>query len=262
MQNCNHQDKSQDLAKSQIEEIKVGVVGDDNAPWLFIKDELAKDNIRITLVEFNDFFTPNKALDDGEIDLNAFQHVAFLNQEIKDHGYKIAPICYTYLDPIGMYSKKIKSLNELKKGDSIVIPSDPSNGGRSLLVLEAEGVIKTNASKGQIPDVGDITENKLELNFVKINPADTVKTLDDYTAAFINGNYAFENGFIANRDAVCREKLSPDDLSTPFVKVLVARENDKDRAVFKKVISAYHSEGSAKVLKQAEGGALIPAFTY
>ncbi len=243
-------------------EIKVGVVGDDNAPWLFIKDELAKDNIRITLVEFNDFFTPNKALDNGEIDLNAFEHVAFLNQEIKDHGYKLAPICYTYLDPIGMYSKKIKRLDELKKGDSIVIPSDPSNGGRSLLVLEAEGVIKTNVSKGQIPDVGDITENKLELNFVKINPADTVKTLDDYTAAFINGNYAFENGFIANRDAVCREKLSPDDLSTPFVKVLVARAKDKDRAVFKKVISAYQSKGSAQVLKQAEGGALIPAFTY
>ncbi len=87
-----------------------------------------------------------------------------------------------------MYYKKIKSLNDLKKGDSIVISSDPSNGGRSLLVLEAYGVIKTNASKGQILDIGDIMENKLELNFVKINPADTVKTLDDYTAAFINGN--------------------------------------------------------------------------
>lgn len=161
-----------------------------------------------------------------------------------------------------MYSKKIKRLDELKKGDSIVIPSDPSNGGRSLLVLEAEGVIKTNVSKGQIPDVGDITENKLELNFVKINPADTVKTLDDYTAAFINGNYVFENGFIANRDAVCREKLSPDDLSTPFVKVLVAKAKDQGRAVFIKVISAYQSKGSAQVLKQAEGGALIPAFTY
>ena len=83
-----------------------------------------------------------------------------------------------------MYYKKIKSLNDLKKGDSIVISSDPSNGGRSLFVLEAEGVIKANVSKGQSPDVGDITENKLELNFVKINPADTVKTLDEYTASF------------------------------------------------------------------------------
>lgn len=247
---------------TQDTEIKVGVVGDDNAPWLYIKKELEKEHIRITLVEFNDFFTPNRALAEGKIDLNAFQHVAFLNQEIKEHGYRIAPVCYTYLDPIGMYSKKIKSLDELKQGDSVVIPSDPSNGGRSLLVLEAEGIIKTGVEKGQIPDVSDIKENRLELKFVKVNPADTVKTLDEYTAAFINGNYAFENGFIAKRDAVCREKLSPDDLSTPFVKVLVSRVEDLERAEFKKVVAAYHSKGSADILKQAEGGALIPAFVF
>ena len=87
-------------------ELKVGVVGNDNAPWTYIKHKLTKENIQITLVEFSDFFTPNKALNEEKIDLNAFQHMAFLNQEIKYHNYEISQICYTYLDPIGMYSKK------------------------------------------------------------------------------------------------------------------------------------------------------------
>lgn len=243
-------------------EIKVGVVGDDNAPWPYLKDVLKDHGIEITIVEFPDFFTPNKALADGQIDLNAFQHVAFLNQEIKDHNYDLSPVGYTYLDPIGMYSKKIKSISELKEGDTIVIPSDPSNAGRSLLVLEAEGIIKTNAKKGQIPDVSDITKNRLSLNFKKVNPSKTVFTLDECTAAFVNGNYAFENGFIANKDAVIREKLSPDDLSTPFVKVLVARTQCKDREEFKTILKAYHTKGAAEVLKLSEGGALIPAFKY
>lgn len=243
-------------------EIKVGVLHGDTAPWEFIREDLKKDHIKITLVEFNDFFSPNKALDNGEIDLNAFQHRAFLEQEISEHGYKLSPICLTYLDPIGMYSKKIRSLSELKSGDTIVIPSDPSNGGRALLVLEAEGIIKTSAKKGEIPDVLDVTDNPLALNFEKVSPADTVFTLDEKTAAFVNGNYAFENGYVAKRDAVCREKLSTEDLSTPFVKVLVARTNDVNRAEFAKVIKSYQSKGAAEVLKEAEGGALIPAFTY
>ncbi len=243
-------------------ELKVGVVGNDNAPWAYIKHKLAKENIQITLVEFSDFFTPNKALNEGKIDLNAFQHMAFLNQEIKDHNYEISPICYTYLDPIGMYSKKISSLRELKDGDTIVIPSDPSNGGRALLVLEAEGIIKIGLAKGVIPTLEDLKENRLNLKFKKVNPADTVNTLDEVTAAFVNGNYAFEHGFTANKDAVCREKLSADDLSTPFVKVLVARTCDKNKEIFKKVIAAYHSKEAADELKQSEGGALIPAFAY
>ncbi|MGN1281570.1 MAG: MetQ/NlpA family ABC transporter substrate-binding protein [Succinivibrio sp.] len=243
-------------------EIKVGVLHGDTAPWEYIREDLKKENIKITIVEFNDFFTPNRALAEGSIDLNAFQHRAFLNQEIAEHGYKLVPICLTYLDPIGMYSKKIRSVSELKNSDTIVIPSDPSNGGRALLVLEAEGIIKTSAAKGEIPDVTDITENPLNLRFEKVNPADTVFTLDEKTAAFVNGNYAFENGFIANRDAVIREKLSTEDLSTPFVKVLVARAEDAHRAEFAKVIRSYQSKGSASVLKEAEGGALIPAFSY
>lgn len=243
-------------------EVKVGVVGDDNAPWPYLKEVLKEQGIDITIVEFSDFFTPNQALCEGRIDLNAFQHVAFLNQEIKDHNYALSPIAYTYLDPIGMYSKKIKSLSELKDHDVIVIPSDPSNAGRSLLVLEAEGLIKTSALKSEIPDVSDITENRLNLEFVKVTPAKTVFSLDECTAAFVNGNYAFENGFIANKDAVCREKLSKDDLSTPFVNVLVARTADRDREVFRTIIKAYHTKGAADVLSQAEGGALIPAFSY
>ncbi len=243
-------------------ELKVGVVGNDNAPWTYIKQRLAKEDIQITLVEFADFFSPNKALNEGKIDLNAFQHVAFLNQDIKDHGYAISPICYTYLDPIGMYSKKIRTLAELKEGDTIVIPSDPSNGGRARLVLEAEGILKIGLAKGTVPPLEDLKENRLNLKFKKVKPAETVNTLDEVTAAFVNGNYAFDHGFIADKDAVCREKLSADDLSTPFVKVLVARTCDKDKEVFKQVIAAYHSKEAADELKQSEGGALIPAFNY
>lgn len=244
--------------------VKVGVINDDTAPWDYISDVLLNEGIIIELVSFNSFFTPNKALAEGEIDLNAFQHKAFLDQEISDHHYNIAPIAVTYLDPIGFYSKKISSLSSLKDHDIIVIPSDPSNAGRSLKVLDEAGVIKTDSSKGYVPDVCDIVENPLDLRFLKVEPAKTILALDDdhVTGAFINGNYAFDGGLNANTDAVYREKLSADDVSTPFVKVLVARSSETDRPEFRRIIDVYHSRGSADILKQAEGGALIPAFKY
>ena len=242
--------------------IKVGVMEGDTAPWEYIARTLLSEGIRIELVTFSSFFAPNRALAEGQIDLNAFQHKAFLNQEIADHHYDLVPIAVTYLDPIGFYSKKIRSLSELKNGDKLVIPADPANAGRSLKDLDEAAVIRTDRAKGYMPDISDVVENRLNLQFVKVEPAKTILSLDeeDITGAFINGNYAFEGGLNATTDAVYREKLSADDISTPFVKVLVVRNKDKDRYEFKRIIDTYHSKESAEVLKQAEGGALIPAF--
>ena len=129
---CSRENKEK---KAQI--IKIGVVGEQLDQWTPIINNLAKEDITVQLVKFGDYIIPNQALADGDIDLNAFQHYAFINNQIRDKGYQICAIGDTFIAPLGLYSTKIKSLSELKNGDKIAIPNDPTNGGRSLKVLEA-----------------------------------------------------------------------------------------------------------------------------
>lgn len=244
--------------------IKVGLYGEADFPWEQIRKAVASKDIEIEIVRFDSFFTPNPALDKGEIDLNMFQHKAFLQAEISAHHYALTGLCTTYLDPIGMYSRKYKSVKELKDGDHIVIPSDPSNGGRALKVLNDAGIITTDPKKGYVPDVADIIDNPLKLQFDKVIPEGLMKSLDDTqtAAAFVNGNFAFAGGLNARRDAILCESLNPDDADNPFVKVLVARTADKDRPELLEIVKAYQSRESAEIIAAAEGGHLIPAFNY
>ena len=131
--------------------IKLGVVGENNEQWDPVIEKLAEDNIKLELVKFADYSLPNRALNDGEIDLNAFQHYAYLNKDVESNGYKIEAIGETLVAPLGVFSNKIKDLSELKDGDTIAIPNDATNGGRALKVLEAAGVIKVNPAAGYTP---------------------------------------------------------------------------------------------------------------
>jgi len=239
--------------------VRVGIVGENNEQWEHIVTMLAKDGITVRLVKFGDYVMPNQALADGDVDLNAFQHYAFLNNQIRDKGFKLSPIADTIIAPLGLYSRKIKSLSELKNGDKIAIPSDPTNGGRSLKVLESAGLIKVDPKAEYLPEVSDIIENRLNIQFVQVEAAQTPGLLPDVAAAIINGSHALDHGINPMRDSIYLETQTPGS-GNPYVNIIAARTADKDNPLYKKVVEAYHSDEVRKIIETVFKGAYLPAF--
>lgn len=239
--------------------VKVGVVGENNEQWDVIKDELAKENITLELVKFSDYTLPNQALNDGEIDLDAFQHKAYLQNEVNTKGYAITAIGDTIIAPLGLYSKKVSSVSDIKSGDKIAIPNDAVNGGRSLKVLEAEGLLTVDDSKGFNVTVSDITSNPLNLNIVQVDASQTASLLPDVAAAIINGGYAVDAGLNPTTDAIALEKVTGGS-DNPYINVIAARTADKDNAVYKKVVDAYHTDAVKNVIETTYKGAYLVAW--
>lgn len=246
-------------SSTQQKTIKVGVVGEHNELWEPIIKAFAEKGTTIELVKFADYTLPNQALADKEIDLNSFQHYAFLNNEVKDKGLKIVAIGETILAPLGLYSQKIKSLDELKDGDKIAIPSDATNGGRSLKVLEAAGLIKVRPEAGYVPELKDITENPKHLDFYEVEAAVTASLLPDVAAAIINGAHAVDAGLYPEKDAVYLE-TQQEGSQNPYINIIVAREEDKENPVYKEVIDVFHTDAVAEVIAEVYRGAYIPAW--
>ena len=246
-------------ASAEQTTIRLGVVGENNEYWTPVINRLADEGVTLELVKFSDYTQPNQALADGEIDLNAFQHYAYLNNEIADKGLDLTVIGETIIAPLGVYSDKITSLDELKDGDSIAIPSDATNGGRALKLLEAGGVITVDPAAGYTPEVGDITDNPKNIQFIEVEAAGTAALLPDVAAAVINGGHAVDNGFNPTEDAIYLESVS-EGSDNPYINVIVARTADKDNELYKKVVDYFHSDEVAQVIKDVYKGAYIPAW--
>lgn len=239
--------------------VKVGVVGENTDQWKPVIKNLQEEGITLELVTFSDYSQPNQALADKEIDLNSFQHYAYLNQDIKDRNLDLSVIGETIIAPLGVYSNKIKSLDELKDGDSIAIPSDATNGGRALKVLESAGVIKVNEAAGYTPTLSDITQNPKNIKFVEVEAAQTPRLLADVAAALINGGHAVDAGFNPKNDSIYLEQVK-EGTDNPYINIIVSRTEDKDNELYKKVVDAYRSEDVAKVIEEVYKGAYIPTW--
>ena len=240
--------------------VKVGVVGSNNNQWDKVNELLEKDNIKCELVEFSAYALPNEALNTGEVDLNAFQHKAYLNGEVESNGYEITTLCNTYIAPLSIYSDKITSLDELKDGDKIAVPSDPTNEGRCFKILEAQGVLAVDPAAGYLPEIKDITDNPLDLEFVEVEAAQTSTMLPDVAAAFINGAHASDHGLTPD-DAVCTETVEPGS-DNPSINIIACRTADLDNEVYNKVLTAYQSAETAQAIIDIYKGLYIPAFEY
>ena len=239
--------------------IKLGVVGENNEQWDPVIEKLAEDNIKLELVKFADYSLPNRALNDGEIDLNAFQHYAYLNKDVESNGYKIEAIGETLVAPLGVFSNKIKDLSELKDGDTIAIPNDATNGGRALKVLEAAGVIKVDPAAGYTPTLNDITENPKNIKFEEVEAAHTASLLPDVAAALINGGHAIDNGLNPKTDSIYLEKVEGGS-ENPYINVIVARTEDKDNENYKKVVEYFRTPEVAQKIEEVYKGAYLPTW--
>ncbi|MCO7124286.1 MetQ/NlpA family ABC transporter substrate-binding protein [Sporolactobacillus shoreicorticis] len=249
---------------SKIKEVKVGVVGNSDDPiWEQVNKNLKKENIQVKLVKFTDGIIANQSQDNKELDLTAFQHYAFLNQEKKQKGYKFTVIAQSYIVPLNVYSKKIKNLKQIKSGDKIAIPNNVTNAGRALKVLESAGLIKLDPSKGYSPAVKDITENKKNVKIVEVDPAKIPSLLPDFAAGITNSNFIIDNKMNPVTDSIYRIKPDLDDPNNkPWINVIVARTADKNNKTYKKVVDAYHTASVANKIKKLYNGVYVPAFKY
>ncbi|QKJ85943.1 D-methionine transport system substrate-binding protein [Paramixta manurensis] len=236
--------------------IKVGVIVGAEQQVAETAQKVAKEKygLDVELVTFNDYVLPNEALSKGDIDVNAFQHKPYLDEQIKDRGYKLVPVGNTFVYPIAGYSKKIKSLNELQEGAQVAIPNDPTNLGRSLLLLQKVGLIKLKDGVGLLPTSLDITENPKKLKIVELEAPQLPRSLDDQQIALavINTTYASQIGLTPAKDGIFVE-----DKDSPYVNLIVAREDNKDAENVKKFVQAYQSdEVAAAANKIFNGGAV------
>lgn len=244
---------------SEATKIKIGVVGtNEEEIWKFVKEKVAQDNIELDIVVFTDYNQPNDALANGDIDLNAFQHYIFLDSYNKERNSDLTVIGETYISPLGIYSQKIKDVSEIKDGDTIAIPSDPTNGGRALLLLQSANLIKVDPTKGDTPTVNDIVENPLNLNISELDASQTARALPDVAAAVINGGIAVDAGLNPPSDAIFLEKLT--STSKPYINIIATRAADKDIDSYKKVVEAFRQEDTAKVIEDVTKGACIPVW--
>lgn len=218
------------------------------------KVALEKYNLEVDLVSFNDYVMPNEALHQGDIDVNVFQTVPYLDEQSASRGYKLAVVGNTFVYPMAGYSKKIKSISELKPEDTIVIPNDPSNLGRALLLMQEVGLIKLKNNVGFLPKLQDITENKLNLKILELEAPQLPRTLDDakVTVAIINNTFAASHNLIATKDGIFVENGK-----SAYVNIIVSREDNKTDEKVQTFVKAYQSDEVAAVADSVfKGGAI------
>ncbi len=206
--------------KEESNVLTVGATPEPHAVFLdLVVDDLAAQGITLKIVEFTDYVTPNKALEDGQIDANFFQHIPYLESFNTEQGYHLANAGGIHIEPIALYSRKVKSVSAIPQGATIAIPNDPTNGGRALLLLESAGLITMKKGAGITATPFDIEKNPKELKFHEIEAASLPRVLTDVDAAVINGNYAIPAGLKANKDG-----LAIEGADSPYVNVIAVKE--------------------------------------
>lgn len=243
-------------AKSKI---KVGIsAGNQEHIFDVVKKVAARDGLTIDVVVFNDYLQPNEALASGDLDANAFQHKPFLDSQIKTRGYRIVPVGLTITAPLGIYSKKFHSIDQLPEGARIGIQNDPSNGNRALLLLQKAGLIKLKAGVGQNGVNAtplDVVENPRKLRLVELDAAQLPRALPDLAAASINNDYAYQAGLSLQKDTIAIE-----DARGPYANLIATRPQDKEKPWVARLVKAYQSEEVRNFINTQFKGSIIPAF--
>ncbi|MDW3688707.1 MetQ/NlpA family ABC transporter substrate-binding protein [Cupriavidus sp. CV2] len=244
---------------AQEQTLRVGTVsGPDAQVWQVVQKAAKRQGLNIKVVEFNDYVQPNAALDAGDLDANSFQHQPYLDSQVKQRGYKMVSVGYTYISPLGIYSQKLKSPKDLPQGAKVAVPNDPSNENRALLLLAAQGVIKLKSgvgTNGVNATPLDVSDNPKKLKLVELDAAQLARSLPDVAAAVINTNYALAAGLQPTRNTIALE-----DIHSPYANIIAVRTQDKDKPWVKKLVAAYQSEEVRQFMKNEFKGAMVPSF--
>lgn len=241
---------------AQSKEIKIGATAGPHAEVVeAVAKEAAKEGINIKLVEFSDYITPDKALADGDLDLNSYQHKPFLDNFNRQNNSNLVPIGKTILMRMGLYSNSVKDVKDIPDGAIVAVPNDPTNGGRGLALLAKSGLIELREGVGYKATVADVTSNPKNLVIKELEAAQLPRSLDDVTLAAIPMNYVMSAGLDVEKQGVY---LEPKD-EPLAVMVLAVREADKDNATYKRIAELFHSEGVKKFIDDTYHGTIVPA---
>lgn len=237
-------------------ELRIGVSTGPYADILSYVGKLVKERkgIDVTVVEFTDYTLPNEALNLGDIDLNNFQHKPYLDNQKATRGYDLVEVEKSIIVPLGIYSKKYKNLAEVKEGDSVAIPNDPSNGARALILLQQAGVLKISDKAGIKATPLDVTDNPKKLKIQEIDAAQLPRSLDDVGIAAVPLNYAVPAGFTP------KTALFAEGTDTPWNLWFVTKTARKDDPVIRKYIATYRSPEVKAFIEQKFAGTIIPTW--
>jgi D-methionine transport system substrate-binding protein len=236
--------------------LKVGATPVPHAEILnVVKPILAKEGIDLQIVEFTDYVKPNIAVAEKELDANFFQHIPYLTKFSTERNLALTYTAAVHIEPMGIYSKKIKNLNELASDAKVAIPNDPTNGGRALALLEKAGIIKLKDGVGVSATVNDIVSNPKNIQISELEAPQLPRVLEDVTIAVINTNYALEAKLVPTKDALFIEQKD-----SPYVNILAIRKGDENRPEIQALTKALTSDEVKKFINEKYQGAVVPAF--
>ncbi len=220
-----------------------------------IKEDLKKEGIELEIVTFNDYIQPNKVLQSKEVDANLFQHTPYMENFGKKNGFEMVAVGKIYLPTLALYSKRIKNVKELKDGDTILIPNDPTNAARSLILLDKGGIIKLKDNTKQDATVKDIAENPKNIKIVELSAEQLAPRLEEVAASIVNSSFALDAGLSYKKDGILAE-----DKDSPYANVLATlKGNEKDERI-QKLLKALQSEKVRKFIEEKYKDVIIPVF--
>ena len=221
----------------------------------FVKPALAKEGVDLKVKVFTDYIQPNVQVAEKRLDANFFQHQPYLDEFNKAKGTHLVSVAGVHLEPLGAYSSKYKTLAELPNGANVVIPNDATNGGRALLLLANQGLITLKNPTDILSTIKDITGNEKGLKFRELEAATLPRVLTQVDLALINTNYALEAKLDPSKDA-----LAIEGNDSPYVNILVTREDNKDSDAVQKLVKALKTPEVKKFINEKYKGAILPAF--
>lgn len=236
--------------------IKIGVSPTPHRELVeLIEEDLKEEGIELEIIEFDDYVKPNLALAEGELDANFFQHEPYMNNFRDENKIDISSIGGIHVEPMGLYSSKYSSIDELEDGSEIAIPNDPTNGGRALLLLEKQGLIKLKEDAGILATENDVVENPKNLKFTPAEAAYLPRVLDEVGGAIINGNYALEASLVPTEDSILLEGKD-----SPYANIIAIRTGEENQERFVKLMKALQSDKVREFIEENYNGGVIPGF--
>ncbi|WP_159603338.1 MetQ/NlpA family ABC transporter substrate-binding protein [Agromyces humi] len=240
--------------------VKIGVVGKADPQWAAFEDAAAEAGIDIELVDFADYAQPNPALTEGELDLNQFQHIVYLADYNVSADEDLTPIGATAIYPLGLYSTKYDSVEDIPAGETVAVPNDASNQARALLVLQSAGLVELKSGGSIFSDLADIDEAKSKVKVTALEASLTPTSLPDVAAAVINNDFVADAG-LSFEDAIAQDDPS-DPNALPYVNIFAARADDADNETYLKLVDIFQTDPDVQAgLLESSGGTAVPVTT-
>ncbi|MFP6562540.1 MetQ/NlpA family lipoprotein [Paraburkholderia sp. B3] len=245
------------VALAADQTVRVGIMsGEDEDVWRVVAANAAKHGLAVKVTTFNDYTQSNEALSERDLDANSFQHKPYLDAQIKAHNYAIVPMGYTYVQPIGLYSVKVKSVADLPQGAVIGVPNDPSNEGRALLLLQAQGLITLRGDLGLLPTARDIEKNPKDIKIKELDAGIVGRAIRDLDAAVINTDWAIKSGIRIPDQRIAQEAVG----GNPYRNFIAVNAKDENAPWVRALVESYQQPNVAHEILAVYHGATLPAW--